>query len=235
MPKDKKVKSKAEQLREEFYKGMAELRESQKRADEELRESESESEKKRKKWREEWDKGMTELRESQKKTDEQMKKTDEELTKLFKKTDKQISQITDGFGKFTEGLVEPNVIPLFKQFGIDIAETAPRVKRYLDGETMEVDILAKGKVKGKEDIIIFIEAKTDPSQRDVRDVIRDIDEFFKFFDEYKGRKVIGAIAGIKITQGVKNYAEKCGLYVLAPSGDTMIILNKPDFKPKIWW
>ncbi|PIU67706.1 MAG: hypothetical protein COS84_03935 [Armatimonadetes bacterium CG07_land_8_20_14_0_80_40_9] len=180
MPKDKKVKSKAEQLKEEFYKGMAELRESQ------------------------------------------------------KKTEKIVREVTGGFGKFTEGLVEPNVIPLFKQFGIDITETAPRVKRYLDGETMEVDILAKGKVKGKEEIIIFIEAKTDPTQRDIKDVIRDIDEFFKFFDEYKGRCVIGAIAGIKITQGVKNYAEKCGLYVLAPSGDTMIILNKPDFKPKRW-
>lgn len=207
MPKDKKVKSKAEQLREEFYKGMSELKE----------------------WSVDFKQKMAELRESQ-------KKTDEELTKLFKKTDKQISQITDGFGKFTEGLVEPNVIPLFnKALGIEIIGTGTRVKRHYDGETMEVDILAIGKMNKREDVIIYIEAKTDPSQRDIKEVIRHIDEFFKFFDEYKGRKVIGAIAGIKITQGVKNYAEKCGLYVLAPSGDTMIILNKPDFKPKIWW
>jgi len=229
-----------ERLKKEFYQGMAELKESQKKADEESRESE----KKREKWREEWNKGMAELRESQRKTDEQMKKTEESQRKTdeqmkktdeeMKKTDKRIRQVTDGFGKFTEGLVEPNVLPLFKELGIKITGTGTRVKRHYNGETMEVDILATGRMNKRENVIIFIEAKTDPTQRDIKDEIKHIGEFSKFFNEYRGRCVIGAIAGIKIAKGVKEYAQKRGFYVLAPSGDTMAILNKKEFKPRIW-
>jgi len=229
-----------ERLKKEFYQGMAELKESQKKADEESRESE----KKREKWREEWNKGMAELRESQRKTDEQMKKTEESQRKTdeqmketdeeMKKTDKRIRQVTDGFGKFTEGLVEPNVLPLFKELGIKITGTGTRVKRHYNGETMEVDILATGRMNKRENVIIFIEAKTDPTQRDIKDEIKHIGEFSKFFNEYRGRCVIGAIAGMKITKGVKEYAQKKGFYVLAPSGDTMAILNKKEFKPRIW-
>jgi len=229
-----------ERLKKEFYQGMAELKESQKKADEESRESE----KKREKWREEWNKGMAELRESQRKTDEQMKKTEESQRKTdeqmketdeeMKKTDKRIRQVTDGFGKFTEGLVEPNVLPLFKELGIKITGTGTRVKRHYNGETMEVDILATGRMNKRENVIIFIEAKTDPTQRDIKDEIKHIGEFSKFFNEYRGRCVIGAIAGMKIAKGVKEYAQKKGFYVLAPSGDTMAILNKKEFKPRIW-
>jgi len=229
-----------ERLKKEFYQGMAELKESQKKADEESRESE----KKREKWREEWNKGMAELRESQRKTDEQMKKTEESQRKTdeqmketdeeMKKTDKRIRQVTDGFGKFTEGLVEPNVLPLFKELGIKITGTGTRVKRHYNGETMEVDILATGRMNKRENVIIFIEAKTDPTQRDIKDEIKHIGEFSKFFNEYRGRCVIGAIAGMKIAKGVKEYAQKRGFYVLAPSGDTMAILNKKEFKPRIW-
>jgi vacuolar-type H+-ATPase subunit I/STV1 len=55
MSKNKNTKSRADKLKEEFYRGMAELRE-----------------------------GIKELRERQKKTDEQIKKTDEQINKLTK-------------------------------------------------------------------------------------------------------------------------------------------------------
>jgi len=190
-----------ERLKKEFYQGMAELRESQRKTEE-----------------------------SQRETDEQMRETDEQM----KETDKRIRQVTDGFGKFTEGLVEPNVLPLFKELGIKITGTGTRVKRHYNGETMEVDILATGEMNKGENVVIFIEAKTDPTQRDIKDEIKHIGEFSKFFNEYRGRCVIGAIAGIKIAKGVKEYAQKRGFYVLAPSGDTMAILNKKEFKPRIW-
>ena len=190
-----------ERLKKEFYQGMAELRESQRKTEE-----------------------------SQRETDEQMRETDEQM----KETDKRIRQVTDGFGKFTEGLVEPNVLPLFKELGIKITGTGTRVKRHYNGETMEVDILATGRMNKRENVIIFIEAKTDPTQRDIKDEIKHIGEFSKFFNEYRGRCVIGAIAGMKIAKGVKEYAQKRGFYVLAPSGDTMAILNKKEFKPRIW-
>ncbi|MFQ6055596.1 MAG: hypothetical protein ACE5J3_06415, partial [Methanosarcinales archaeon] len=58
--------------------------------------------------------------------------------------------------------------------------------------------------------------------------------FFEFFEGYRGKELIGIVSGVSFAEGVNIYAERNGLYVLGPSGDSMRILNKPDFKPKIW-
>ena len=99
---------------------------------------------------------------------------------------------------------------------------------------MEVDILATGVDNNNKKIIIYIEAKTDPNQNDINEIIKHIKEFPIFFGEYKGWEIIGVIAGIKINKGVRDYAEKCGLIILAPSCDTMKVLNSIGFKPKVW-
>jgi phosphoribosylamine-glycine ligase len=47
-------------------------------------------------------------------------------------------------------------------------------------------------------------------------------------------KIIGLVAGIRLDEGVADFAEKQGLYVLGSSGDAVEVLNSKDFKPKIW-
>lgn len=174
--------------------------------------------------------GMRELRLNQQKTDEQHRKTEEEI----EKTSRMVAKLTDGWGQFVEGLVEPNLYPLFAGFGVKITGTFPRPTRHLNGQTMEVDILAVGKTQRQENVIIYVEAKTNPSQKDVKELVRHIESFPRFFHEYKGWPVMGALAGIKVSSSVSAYAEKCGLYVLSPSGNTMKVLNKKSFKPKVW-
>ena len=55
---------------------------------------------------------------------------------------------------------------------------------------------------------------------------------FSFFPEYKGRKVYGAMAYLKIYQHADKYAMKKGLFVIKATEDSAYIVNSKKFKPK---
>lgn len=166
---------------------------------------------------------------AQKRTDEQLRKTE----KVIENLGKQIGNLTDGWGRFVEGIVEPSVHKCFKPFGIDIKTTSMNLQSHVDGKTLEVDILATGKLK-REKVVLFIEVKSSLGIRDIQRCERELAQFFNFFDEYKGYKLLAAVAGVRFHKHAKEYAMKRGFYVLAPSDEVMVVLNKPNFKPRIW-
>jgi hypothetical protein len=204
---------------------------------------------------EEIKKASKELAESQKKTEkeiteltESQKKTNEEITKLTEKTDKEIAdlgkevnkvnkmvgKLTNGWGKFVEGLVTPSIPVIFKKLGVDIFSLSQRTKRYKDGKELKIDILCLGKGKDGKDVVIVSEVKSELSSQDINEFLKDLSEFKNFFSEYKDRKVIGVVAGMRCDGGVERYAERAGLYILVPSGEVMKLLNKEDFEPRVW-
>jgi hypothetical protein len=185
--------------------------------------------------------GMRELRAVQEVTNREIDRVSSEIDKLhfrisseIDKVNKMVGKLTDGWGKFVEGLVEPSIPEVFRKIGIEITGTFPRAKKCVNGETMEIDILASGIMNGKEKIVIAVECKSDLGVREIKECEKDLSKFFDFFDEYRGRKLIGAVAGIRIIKGAVEYAEKRGLYILSPSGNIMKILNKERFKPRIY-
>lgn len=91
------------------------------------------------------EKAIRKLVESQKKTDEMQEKRDEEFNKLLKNqenTNKRLAKLTDSWGQFVEGIVEPSIPKLFEEYGIKIAGTHQRAKRHKNGEELEIEILA---------------------------------------------------------------------------------------------
>ena len=89
--------------------------------------------------------GIKELQESQKKTDEQLKKTDKQLKETDKQLKKMIGELTDGWGKFVEGLVEPSVREVFKEVGIEVRETFQRPTASINERNLEIDIVGIGR------------------------------------------------------------------------------------------
>lgn len=186
---------------------------------------------------------LEELSESQKKTDEQMKKTDEQMKKTDKEIDKllgsqketgkRVRDLTDGWGKFVEGIVAPCIPKLFKKVGINVDFTTQNVEKTKNGRSLEIDILCEGKSKEK-DMVIAVEVKTTLDESKVDRWVERLGKFYKFFDRYKDYSLIGVIGGMKLSKGVIRYAEGKGLYVLIPSGDAVKLANKPKFKPMIW-
>lgn len=51
---------------------------------------------------------------------------------------------------------------------------------------------------------------------------------------YHNKKALGAVAGMVVPSEVARYAYRKGLFVLAQSGETVIILNDEQFEPQVW-
>ena len=175
---------------------------------------------------------IRELKEMFAKTDKQLEKTDKQMKetdKQLKRTDKKINALTSRWGDFVESFVAPSVEKMFKKREIEITSVHQHVRIRKNGKETEIDILG---INGE--YAVVIEAKSRLSVDDVNEHIKRLQNFKSFFPEYKDRKVIGAVAGIKIDTGADRYAYKKGLFVIAQSGETVKILNNKNFLPECW-
>jgi uncharacterized protein YoxC len=191
---------------------------------------------------EEIKKTLKELAESQKKTDKEIATLGKELNKLGKevnklgkevdKVNKMVGDLTDGWGKFVEGLVEPAVVELANKLGLKVNRVYRRVQTRKDNRQIEVDIIIEGR-KDKRGILLVVEAKSHFEPDDMQDFLSWFLDFFEFFDIYRDYEVMGVVASPRFGDGVDKYAQKEGLWVLLPSENTMKISNPEGFKPKI--
>jgi hypothetical protein len=81
---------------------------------------------------------------------------------------------------------------------------------------------------------VLVECKSRLSQDDVDEFIEKLKRFKLSFPHYSAYRVFGAVAGIEINEGIDRYAEKNGLFVIRPWGDSVTIVNAPDFVPSAW-
>ncbi|REJ56268.1 MAG: DUF3782 domain-containing protein [Microcystis aeruginosa TA09] len=152
-----------------------------------------------------------------------------ELKRTVERTSKAVDSLTTRWGRFVEELVEPAVLRLFQEKGIDIKEVYPRARVKRQGIAMEVDILAVDDTD-----LVVVECKSRLSQDDVDEFIEKLTRFKIAFPHYKNYRAYGAVAGIEINEGIDRYAYKKGLFVIKPSGDTVAIINDADFQPNTW-
>jgi len=162
-------------------------------------------------------------------TMEELKRGIAKLEKTVERTSKAVDSLTTRWGRFVEELVEPAVIKLFQAKGIDVKEVHPRLESKRDEFSMEIDIMAVDETE-----LVLVECKSRLSKDDVDEFLEKLPKFKLAFPHYKNYQVYGAVAGIEIDRGVDRYGYKKGLFVIKPSGDTVAIINKDNFKPEIW-
>ncbi len=134
-------------------------------------------------------------------------------------------------GTITEDLVAPSIPRIITEmFGLDVTFLGIRMKKKLqDGRTKEYDAIA---VAGE--YVLVDETKSTLDSEDVKDFVKDIQEFKDFFPEYRKNKVVGILASLYVDEGALKYAEKAGFLVLAVGEALMEIKNTKGFKPKEW-
>jgi hypothetical protein len=186
---------------------------------------------------EENERGFRELREITARTSERVDKTSEEVAKTseeIRKLKTEISRLTGSWGEFVEGMIEPSAIKFMEEKGFKVVGVYPEAKVSRDGENAEYDLYLvcvksnNTKNKGnnnrkKEKVILLVSAKTKVSSRDVDELLEDMRKFFFFLEEYKGYKLMGAIAGIRFGKGADIYALRSGLIVMKPAEEVMQI------------
>jgi hypothetical protein len=153
----------------------------------------------------------------------------QETDRQLKELGKQIGRLGGAWGRFVEDLVAPACEGLFLKRGIPVERVSQRVKRYHQGETLEIDVLVVNQGH-----VLAVEAKSSLSVEDVKNFIADLNRFGTFFPEYAQDEIYGAVAGIGIESQADVYASRQGLFVLTESGDGIRILNLEGFVPKAW-
>ena len=171
-----------------------------------------------------------------KETDRQLKETDRQLKEQAQKTDREIRQVNreignlgGKWGRFVENLVAPACETIFLKRGIPVHQVSQRVKKRLEEQTLEIDVLVTN-----ENHVLVVEVKSSLGVQDVKALSADLSLFRQFFPEYAHKELYGAVAGIEIEEGADKYAYRQGLFVLAQAGETVAILNNDDFQPKSW-
>jgi len=156
---------------------------------------------------------------------EQSLKTDRQITRLSQ----EIGNLGGKWGRFVENMVAPACETLFLNRQIPVHQVSQRVRKRLDGKTLEIDVLVTN-----ENHVLVVEVKSSLSVDDVKELIKNLTEFRQFFPEYNHKQLYGAVAGIEIEEGADKYAYRQGLFVLAQRGENVAILNDPEFQPKTW-
>ena len=187
---------------EDFWKGMDELRKSQKETDNRFKET------------------ANRFEESQRESDKRFKETGKQLNEL-----KEL--FTGQWGKLVESLVEGDLVKLLQDRKIDVIGVAKEHKRTVDGKDYEIDIIA---INGKE--IVVTEVKTTLGIKAVDKFIKKLKVFKDYFKEYKNRKIYGCVAYLREHQGSAGYSQKKGLLVIRATGSSASIVNKKSFRPK---
>ena len=168
---------------------------------------------------------IQELTTAQKETNRQTQETDHKIREV----NKQIGDLGGKWGRFVENMVAPACETLFMQREIPVHQVSQRVKKRLNGQTLEIDILVTN-----ENHILVVEVKSSLGVNDVKQLVEDLNQFRQFFPEYSQKKLYGAVAGIEVEEGADKYAYRQGLFVLAQAGEAVSILNNSDFQPKSW-
>ena len=151
------------------------------------------------------------------------------LERTVERTSKAVDALTTRWGRFVEELVEPAVLRLFQEKGIDVKEVYPRARTKRQGAAMEIDILAIDDTE-----LVLVECKSRLSKDDVDEFLEKLSRFKISFPHYKDYQAYGAVAGIEINEGIDRYAYQKGLFVIKPSGEVVAIANDQDFKPVTW-
>ncbi len=169
-------------------------------------------------------------------TDKQFKETDKqfkETDKKFQETDKRMKELqnlfTSQWGKLIESLVEGDLIRLLKERNIDVQRTIQRIDGCYHGENFEFDIIA---VNGED--VVIVEVKTTLRPDDIKEFTSKLVQAKVWMQEYKDRRIYGAVAFLKADCASDKMAARQGLFVIKATGSSASITNSNDFVPKIY-
>ncbi len=167
---------------------------------------------------------------------ERSQETERFLKQQAQATDKQIKQVSQQLGKlgnrlgeFVEWQVRPAAVRLFRERGIDVHELHPGLSTQRGDEGLEIDLLVVNDTEA-----VLVEVKSKPNQADVDKHLQRLEKFKRLMPRYTDVQAMGAVAGMVVTNEVRDYAYGQGLFVLGLCGDDVVILNEPDFQPRKW-
>ncbi len=234
--RDERARRQAKEREEEARRRAREREEEERRRAKERDERARERDRRAREWDDrvrEWEEEDIERHRRVMQENEKAKALREETALQMKETDRRLrkaeAMFTSQWGKLMESLVNGDLVPLLNERGIEVDTTHQRRRGRRNGEHFEIDIVA---VNGREAVVV--EVKTTLRSEDVTEFLAKLPVFQDFCKEYRGRRILGAVAYLDSDASVTRYAERQGLFVIRATGSSASILNPLDFEPRVF-
>jgi len=170
-----------------------------------------------------------ELRKSQQTTDRQLKESAKETDRQIKQVNKQLGELGNKFGSFTEGMAFPSMEKsLRNQFKMDVVTL--RAKSRHNGASIEIDVMAYD--NGSRNEVYLVEVKSHLTRESVDQMLKTIEQFPKFFGAHRDRTIYGVIAAVDIPDNLRAEVLNKGLYLARIHDGTFELLIPRGFKPE---
>ena len=95
------------------------------------------------------------LKEQSQETDRRIREQSQETDRRIREVNKQIGDLGGKWGRFVENMVAPACETLFLKRGIPVHQVSQRVKKRLNGKTLEIDVLVTN-----ENHVLVVEVKS---------------------------------------------------------------------------
>jgi hypothetical protein len=172
-----------------------------------------------------------EMQESHEKWREELKETERVLKEQAENNNKSIGSLTNLFGDLTEAMVAPKICDKFEEIGLIFpkANRNTRVRDRVNNISFEIDIVLENGEKA-----MLIEVKTKLTLDRIDYHLTRLVKMREYADLHGDKRTfLGAVAGIVVTDEIRNYALSKGFYFIEYAGETFYI-TAPSGKPKEW-
>jgi hypothetical protein len=170
-----------------------------------------------------------EIRQLFRATDERIDRRMQETDRRLKALGEQIGGLGNRLGEFVEGAVRPSLVRLFRERGLDVHQTFRDLPARNGDAAAQIDLLVIDDTVG-----VAVEVESKLSAQAVDDHVERLDKFRELFPRFADLRVHGAVAAMVIDPRDVEYAVKHGMFVIGQAGDDAVILNAPEFEPRVW-
>ena len=165
-----------------------------------------------------------EMSDSKAELDRVLAQTRKEMSDSKAELNKKWGNLANKLGTVVEDIVAPNIPTIAKKYFKVEEIQRIMMNLYIRSESLkkekEFDLILVAK-----DLVILNETKTTVRQNYLEEFIQSLPEFFEFFPELKGRKLIPIFSSMSFTPPQLAYLTKHKIYAMSMSGDTMELLN----------
>ena len=157
---------------------------------------------------------------------DEMRAFKDEMEKGFKEMNKRWGELANKMGTLVEDIVAPGVPAAIKKtFGWELEELSTRRRKRKNGREREYDVIAV-----TPNHIFVIDVKSTYKPHYLEDFQMALEEFLDFFPDYSGKKLVGVVASLNMSQDIVDLATKRGWLALNLSGDYLEFLNARDIE-----
>jgi len=143
-----------------------------------------------------------------------LKVSQKETGLQIKELGKNIGGLSNSIGEDAEQFFYSSLLDKQRLGKIIFNDITPNILKKRNGETIEIDIcMTNG------DSVGLVEVKQNFKKKDFKQIDKSVTEFYKFYPQYKGMKIYGAIAAKIITPKIEREALQKGYFVLRQQGN----------------